>query len=174
LLFLLGPAVAQAEIVYVTDVLRVNLRAEASSSSRSIGVVISGERLEALKRQGGYLKVRTKSATEGWIKASYVTPDAPARTQLPAVQAQLATAQDEVRALKEKSTPLGSETHGAAVGHPSTGKGKAGPATTEDGDKGIHWLVWLVAAGLLAVASFALGAMWQQKNINKRLRGLRI
>jgi SH3 domain protein len=85
LLLLLAPAL-WAEVVYVQDELRLGIRPQANSSGAPILVVTSGTRLEMLEHTGNFAKVRTDEGVEGWVNASFVSSDKPARLLLDEMQ----------------------------------------------------------------------------------------
>jgi len=69
----------QAETVYVTDNLRVNLRKQANKDSDVVAVVSSGAPLTVLETTAsGYRKVRTQSGREGYLLTRFTVATPPA------------------------------------------------------------------------------------------------
>lgn len=66
------------EIKYVTDKLRLSLYKQADSSSGTIKLLVSGDKLEVLERSGPYSRVRTVQKEIGWVKNGFLvsTPTA--------------------------------------------------------------------------------------------------
>lgn len=65
----------QAETVYVTDNLRVNLRASENKDSPVVDVVSSGMLLNVLERNpNGYIKVQMENGSTGYLLARFTTP----------------------------------------------------------------------------------------------------
>lgn len=70
------------EIKYVTDKLRLSLYHNADSKSGTIKLLLSGDKLEILQRQGNYSKVRTNQGLTGWVKNGFLVSDPTATLQL--------------------------------------------------------------------------------------------
>jgi SH3 domain protein len=77
LLGLAGPA--WAETVYVTDILKLSLRAEPGNEQKSIAVVESGQQLELLKAGETWSQVQLPNGTQGYLFTRYLTQQPPAR-----------------------------------------------------------------------------------------------
>jgi len=87
-----GPA--HAETLYVTDILRLGLYAESTTSEQPLSYLTSGTALEVLDREGSAALVRGPDGNEGWVRATYLVAEPPARFQL----AQLEVANAELTA----------------------------------------------------------------------------
>jgi SH3 domain protein len=177
-IFWLVPLLAGAETVYVTDNLRIGVRPAPDNNAAPIGVVVSGTKMDVLKRSDDYVKIRSAEGIEGWIKEIHITKEAPVRLQLDQITAlyqqvkkdadeksvQLKTVEDshgkltdEVAALKKSNEQLTSELQATGT------------------DKGSS-LVWLwIAMLVLAVGggSFYAGMLWHRQFVMKKLGGLR-
>lgn len=88
-----------AETVYVHDQLRLGVRGAPDAAEKSIAVVKTGDALEVLGEQDGFIQIRTESGVEGWVSQGYVSPEPPAAILLQAAQQELAK-------LKNQQTPL--------------------------------------------------------------------
>lgn len=183
LTLLLGsmPFPSHAETVYISDNLRVGVRAEPNNNLAPHGVVITGMQLEVLDHTDGYIKVRNTNGVEGWIKDVYVTQRKPAMLELSAMQAEQAKLQaqvakqdniikvDSARTLAmadelSKLKSLNSELHrrlnnSSAARHNGTVLEYGGYA------------VFLM---LLGTGGFIAGVMWHRKRAMRRLGGLRL
>ncbi|MDW7710467.1 MAG: TIGR04211 family SH3 domain-containing protein [Deferrisomatales bacterium] len=73
----LVPAAAGAETRYITDVLLVNLRARPQAGAETIRLLRSGEVLEVMGSEAGFLRVRTEQGEEGWVAEQYAVTDVP-------------------------------------------------------------------------------------------------
>lgn len=156
--------VARAETVYVTDHLRVALRAEPTAEAATVVLLNSGTALEVLARDERMLQVRTQDA-EGWIDARYVMTQAPAAAQLIAarthaqqLQAQLNQAQAALAEQTAKATEL--ETQGAPAA-PT-------PAVLAPG----LLVAWGVSAAAMLGIGFLVGMARVRRNYRKRLGGM--
>lgn len=99
---------AQEQVRYVTDELAIALREGPSGDSPTRGVLTSGARVELLEsRPGtGYARVRIGDGREAWIQEKYLKPDPIARTRVERAEKELATAQAELKKLKEDHARL--------------------------------------------------------------------
>jgi hypothetical protein len=80
-----GPA--HAETLYVTDILRLGLYAESTTSEQPLSYLTSGTALEVLDREGSAALVRGPDGNEGWVRATYLVAEPPARFQLAQLEA---------------------------------------------------------------------------------------
>ncbi len=79
LILCLLPLAAVAETAYVTDVLRLEVRAAPDSSERPFRVIESGTELEILGREGFYARVQLADGVVGYVSAGYLVTQKPAR-----------------------------------------------------------------------------------------------
>lgn len=107
------PAPAHAATVVVSDYLPINVRKGPGPRDSIIAAVKSGDRLEVLGRQPGYLKVRTPKGNVGWVLARFVQDEPVARDRLAAAEQQrdaaevaLAAVQEEAATLRQRNTEL--------------------------------------------------------------------
>lgn len=77
LVAILVTGLAAAETVYV-QATTAKLRSGKTSLDPVVAELKFGEPLELLRREGGWLEVRTASAARGWIFANKTTPNKPA------------------------------------------------------------------------------------------------
>jgi len=85
MLLMLCTSQAQADSVFVQDLIFVPLRGGASDEHRIIHRGIkSGTSLERLEidPDSGFSRVRLKNGTEGWIKSQYISPEPIAKDKL--------------------------------------------------------------------------------------------
>jgi len=87
---LLAPLLAWgAETAYVSDKLVVGVYATAAAEGERIAQLATGDSVEVEARDQEFTQVRLADGREGWIKSSYLSPDAPAASRVPALQAEL-------------------------------------------------------------------------------------
>ncbi len=87
-----APPVAEEEvqeIKYVTDKLRLSLYKQADSSSGTIKLLVSGDKLAVLGRSGPYSKVRTEKGETGWVKNGFLVTTPTASNLLQDMEAQI-------------------------------------------------------------------------------------
>ena len=88
-------ATASAETLYVTDSLRLALYASEDMSDRPLANLTSGAPVQVLDRSASLARVRTAAGEEGWVKATYLVPEKPARTRVAELEAELAGLRSE-------------------------------------------------------------------------------
>lgn len=79
ILAILVPDVATAETAYVTDNLRLGIHQAPDTSDRAFRSLESGQELEILSRDRNYANVRLPDGVEGYVKATYLVFDKPAK-----------------------------------------------------------------------------------------------
>lgn len=70
------------EVKYVTDKLRLSLYKNASDKSGTIKLLVSGDALDVLEKQGPYSKVTTREGDTGWVKNGFLVSTPTASFQL--------------------------------------------------------------------------------------------
>lgn len=109
---LIVPVVAQAvtegsdtpDVVYVNDMIYINLRASAQSDSETIKVIPTGTRLTVLERPegGDSIRVRLDSGEEGWVQSRYLTELPVARDRIEPLEARVKQLEEERAALRRE------------------------------------------------------------------------
>jgi len=77
-LLLLLPISTMAETIYVTDVLKLKLRATASNDAKVVTNLTSGDKLSVLEKQKRYMRVKTSDGQTGWVQSWFLTDKVPA------------------------------------------------------------------------------------------------
>jgi len=176
--FIVSNIVHAAEYIYISDNLRVGIRAQPVSGMLPISVVFTGMRLKVEERIEGYIKVTTAKGVTGWIKDIYATKEAPATIQLKHLRTQyeklkeehakslnaFATLEKANLALNEKVTELKAERR-------ELENDRATLMAKQHNDSTWFWVAGII---LLIFACFAAGAMWYRTQAMKRLGGLRV
>jgi len=106
LALVVGPLSAVAESRYVTEQLTVGVYSEPEGGGERVALVKSGEQVELLEQQGAEARVRLESGMEGWMKATYLSPDPPPRVQLDERGHELERVRGQVRELEAQLVRL--------------------------------------------------------------------
>jgi SH3 domain protein len=191
--FWIALGVARAETVYVVDRFSVPLRETPFEGSADVKTIETGTPLELLQRTGDMVRVRDRQGAEGWIETRYVSASLPARTQLGALQAEIAktrTQMDEALGqLKQAEEALAAEIAKNAELQRALGElGTSGPTAESERQKaaesdsseatqpiavrfGISFL-WLGIAFAMLILGFIAGVLWLRESIRRRSGGM--
>ena len=100
---------AGAESVYVVDQLLIGVHEQKARESAILELLPSGTRLEIVKREEGFVQVKTPGGTSGWVDSKYLMSEKPARVSLAELETQhqkvkqsVATAREELKSLRAK------------------------------------------------------------------------
>ncbi len=103
---------AQAKTVYVTDILNLSLKSEASNKSKVVKLLPTGTPMTVIDEGNGFYHVRMSDGTEGYMPIRNTMKEPSSRSQLEAVSKSLAAMQSEnstlkaeLSAIKESITP---------------------------------------------------------------------
>ncbi len=168
----------QAKTVYINDQLRVGIRPEPNNDSAPLVVVMTGDKLELLDSNSGYVMVRTKEGIEGWLKEIYTTTNVPAIVQLQVISQ---TAGGSDKKIKELTKQVG------IMQSANQALSRELEQATDDKTKiqmqllGLRnsqpsrtWAYWLAGLFIFTAISFMGGVYWYRHQAMKRLGGLRI
>ena len=98
-----------AETLYISDKLTVPVRSGPSSGHRIVHRGIpSGTRLEILNRDpdSGFVQIRTRGGTEGWVREQYLVAEPIARDRLVAANARIKRLENELNSIKGSASDL--------------------------------------------------------------------
>lgn len=182
LLMMLALAPALAETVYISDVLRVGVRALPNSTDIPVTVVTSGAELTVLERQAGHLRVRTTGGVEGWISEVYATSELPAQLQLERVTRERDRLQQELASLRSSASVSSEQTAQltARVGLLQDENVQLQARVTEltaqlqEREGGYAWLYYALALMALFFFGVYLGVRWDRERVAQRLGGLEL
>ncbi len=163
----LAPAHAAAE--YIRDQVRVNLRSGPDTRFGILRIVSSGEKLEHLLEDDGWVQVRTQDGTSGWLPAHFVTEHVPAVVTLPQVKARLALAEQTIA---ELHLQLGSQSGSLHALQTLRERNIYLEKQNRDLVWGDTWKKWLAGAAI-AGSFLVLGALWPTRG-NAHSRKIRL
>jgi len=95
-------AIARAETVYVSDVLKLAVRSGPGNEHKSIAVTESGQQVELIKSGEEWSLVRLANGAEGYVLARFLTTVPPGRFQYLQLQ-------DKIKALTAQAAGLAEE-----------------------------------------------------------------
>jgi hypothetical protein len=181
--------------LFVSDKLVLNVYSEADQGGSRVATIETGDAVDEIQRDQGFVHIRLQDGREGWVGANYLTSDPPAAVQLRDLQRQQrSTTQsvdkksaDEIARLKKESDSLQAQVKqlkaAAAAAPPPTDDGvlegaspppqqvaTLAPATGSSVATWVWSLVILLAAGL----AYAAGYLSLARKIRKKFGGLRI
>lgn len=181
---LLVPAAAYAETLYVIEHLVVSVNSAPDGSGERVSSIRSGDRVELLERQDNQARIRLPSGAEGWVKASYLSPELPLRQRLSARE-------EEIAKLRANVSRLESELAAARAAASATATPASDPDPVPDTQAepprnpslfntqprksgGAAW--YTVAAGSIVslLLGFALGWRVLDRRIRRKYGGLKI
>lgn len=173
-----------AEIVYVTDELRLGMYDNEQTNGRPFKSLVSGDRLEVLERSLMSIRVRTDDGEEGWVKTAYVVTKEPARRRVAGLEktngeleqanaeltAKLGTAEDSIGTLRRELASVESEVeelpalreaHAALVAE----------AASRELRVPVLWVAIAVVAAL--TLGIAAGYYWLDRKVRSHFGGIR-
>ena len=188
-LFCACAASASAETLYVTDSLRLALYASEDMSDKPLANLVSGTPVQLLERSVSLARVRTSTGDEGWVKASFLVPEKPARARVAELEAELAGLRSEnaeyrgARANADQSAEQLAKTvaaskNSAEAMHESLGqleRENAAYVARLESYRGSLPMPWVGAALLIALlGGFAGGLWWLDALVRRRHSGFRV
>ncbi|HEX4389693.1 MAG TPA: SH3 domain-containing protein [Steroidobacteraceae bacterium] len=166
-----------AESLYVVEQVVVSLNANPDGSGERVATLKSGDRVELIERSGEAVHVRLADGREGWLRALYLSGDAPLRPRLAQSEAEVTRLKAEVSRLEAQLAAAASLKATAPAPTPAEepAAGAQAPligAAPEEPRRGWLWALAGVLVGLLA--GFALGWRALDRSIRRKYGGLRI
>jgi len=117
----------QAETMYVTDMLQLELYGTMEMAGRPLKRLRSGDRMEVLQREGRFARVQLPDGNTGWVKSLYLVRKEPALSRVNKIEKEIALAVERASLLEKKladsevelqelqSTKAGSEEQDKAI-----------------------------------------------------------
>jgi len=100
---------AQAETMYITDILRITVREGDGPDYKIIDVLESGQEVEVISSGDEWAKVRLPDGKEGWLIAKYLVLQKPGGTALKRLQENEALFNTQNSALRSENNQLREE-----------------------------------------------------------------
>jgi SH3 domain protein len=100
---------AQAESMYVTDVLKVTLRTGPSTDNKIIKMVESGQKIELIEPGQEWSLVRLNDGKEGWILNRYMISDETSKIKLVKLESKHSTLKAKFNSIFEENSELKTE-----------------------------------------------------------------
>ena len=167
------PGAHAADTLYVVEQVAVSLNGSADGS---------GDRVELLERVGEAVHVRLPDGREGWLRAIYVSGDAPMRPRLQQSEAEVTRLRAEVSRLEAQ---LGAAASLNATALPATAAADSAAENATAAPGGLFsppadspprriwpWALGWALVGLLL--GFGLGWRMLDRSIRKKYGGLKI
>lgn len=174
-------ALAQS-VIYVNDTLRVGVRAEPVTGSKTVSVVKTGEVLEVLDSgDSKYYKVKTPAGRIGWVSRTYVSDEKPAFMRLDAVKIELDALKESQQSVESQFEQV-QEKNLALEGTLSRLKEESSQLQSElDAMKGsaiipeeYQFIAWVIGVLALLFLGFFIGVQRVHNQVRSRLGGLDI
>lgn len=168
-ILLILPSLLTATTLYVDDTLRVGVRSEPGRTVAPDAVIKTGAKVELLEKTDGYYRVRTDTGVEGWVRASYMNEQKPARFLLADMKEQNNHLQNEISQLKQQIDAAETAVNGVRQLRSENEQMKRVIALQREDNT---WLIWF--SGILAIGplGFLFGLLWYRYQIMKKLGGL--
>ena len=100
---------AQAETMYVTDILKITVREGGGPDYKITDVIESGQEIEVISSGGEWGKVRLPDGKEGWLIAKYLTSQKPGSAALKKLQEKETLLNTQNSALRMENNQLRDE-----------------------------------------------------------------
>ncbi len=114
------PAAVAADTRYIADVLLVNLRDRPDPAANTLRLLRTGEALEVLEAQPGFLRVRTEQGEEGWVAEQYATAELPKALVVVKLQEEVSRLRARLRDLEGARDQVAAELEAARRTHSSS------------------------------------------------------
>ncbi len=182
-------APTRAETGYVTDILSLGLHRAEDTSDAPFRTLRSGDEFEILSRDGYYARVELPDGTTGYVKASFVVTEKPARAivdetaaerdrlaaELEELKAAFAEPAARLTALQQQAASLRAERDAAASRAALLEAANAALAAQQERYRHSLPYRWVAGAALIClVGGILLGLWWVDRQIRRRHGGIRI
>ncbi len=169
--------VSAGEPLYVVEQVIVSVNSAADGSGERVASLKSGEQVELIERAGESVHVRLPDSKEGWLRAIYLSGDAPLKPRLAQAEAEVTRLQGQLTAATAARHETQSPAAAAAAAPASTEETPApsGMFATPAPAGPQHAWPWALAAGIAGLGlGFVLGWRILDRNIRRKYGGLRI
>lgn len=152
-------APSSAEPAWVRGGIRLNLRTEAGTQYRIIGVITTGDAVDILERGDGWTKVELLDGPRGWIPAGYLQSEPAPELRLEELESQIAGMRARLDSSEGARTEL--QKRNAGLVQLDAGQRDEIENLTRDNIElraGKRWPEWITGASVLA-AGMLLGSI---------------
>ena len=159
LAFLAPTTSARAEVGWVKDEVRLNLRTGPGVQYRIKGSIVTGNSVEVLLHGDGWTQVRDAEIGEGWIPEGFLQGEPPAGVRLARSEAETTELRTRLDSISTRATEL--ETQNAKLGEQDVDQKQAIEQLTRENLElraGARWPEWITGAGILG-AGMLMGAI---------------
>jgi hypothetical protein len=153
----------------------VSLSANPDGSGERVASLKSGDRVELIERSGEQVHVRLADGREGWLRAIYLSGDAPLRPRLAQSEAEVERLKAEVSRLQGQLAAAATSTVPATPAADDPAPGTPAPLIGSAPETPARMWPWALGSALLALlVGFALGWRTLDRSIRRKYGGLRI
>ena len=172
-LLLLANAAAASDPAWVRGGIRLNLRTDAGTEFRIIGVIGTGDAVSIIRRQEGWTQVQLPGGEAGWIPEGYLQPEPPPSVRLEQLEDEVTSLRAQLESSNARNTKLEdtNQTLGSRDSNQSAEIERLSGENTEM-RAGRRWPEWITGASVLA-AGMLLGAILHRsatRRPNSRIR----
>jgi len=173
-LALLATWPVSAEVAWVKDEVRLNLRAGPGTQFRIKGSVTTGDRMEVLQRGDGWTKINTSELGEGWIPAGFLQNEPPAMVRLERTLAETAEFRSQYDSITTRTSEL-EATNAEFTERDTQQKTEIEELTRENLElrAGARWPEWITGAGILGFGML-MGAILQGVSARRQRPRIRL
>jgi SH3 domain protein len=149
---------AHAEVGWVEDEVRLNLRTGPGNQYRIVDSIETGDSVEILERGDGWIQVKA-DGKQGWVPDGYLISDPPARVKLARIEAEAEQLRARAQQLNDDTEKLRGENLQLAS-RESEQRAELERLTRDNArlSAGVRWPEWIAGACILAVG-MGLGAL---------------
>jgi Bacterial SH3 domain len=128
---LAAASAVHAQTLYVIEQLVVNVNSAPDASGGRVANIKSGDAVEVLDRQGDQIHVQLANGTEGWVRKSYLSPEAPLQRRLTERAAEVDKLKQDVTRLEGELAAAKAASRGKPAGaQTNTAAGSPAPAAS--------------------------------------------
>lgn len=172
-LLFLASASAAAEPAWVRGGIRLNLRTDAGTEFRIIGVIGTGDAVSILSRQEGWTQVRLPGGEAGWIPEGYLQPEPPPAIRLEQLEDEVTSLRAQLESSNARNIEL-DDTNQTLGSRDGEQRSEIERLSLENSEMraGRRWPEWITGASVLA-AGMLLGAILHRnatRRPNARIR----
>ena len=172
-MLLFASTTASAEPAWVRVGIRLNLRTDAGTEFRIIGVIGTGDAVSVVARKEGWTQVRLPSGDAGWIPEGYLQPEPPPTVRLEQLEDEVTSLRAQLESSNARNTKL-EDTNRTLGSRDGDQRSEIERLSLENNEMraGRRWPEWITGASVLA-AGMLLGAIIHRnatRRPNSRIR----